>query len=374
MSVISAKGSLWTAVVLVVAFPAWAVQICKPGKKDSRVWTCVYDPDNIYKVWSAPNAELMFSLAPDEQVINVEAADTEVVKGGWSDNLATLKFQGCALPQQAFIVTHKTSNNEARHYVFSIETVPQVCSKDIPSVKATPNLNPNVTAAATVAYTDGVQQNAPQHSMDALPDLRHLEHPDDLAESSSLHGGHIPFLIKILYPGDDKAKRDADAAAALKRERKQRVEQVLSTAASGIGPTTGFRNSTYAGRGAAALKPVQNGVSDDGNATTISWPPGIDIPAISKLTNLAKGCGPDGEERIADDSVHTNPTAPDGTRSVRVTFVGQGWCLRRDGQVYEIRNLAYDPYGHRTNTGTLSPVVERKVIGSPDVKGDTDGN
>lgn len=350
-----------TALFLALASTAHAVQICKAEKKDSRVLFCDYDPNDIYKVWSAPGAELMIQLAPDEAIINVQAADTDVIKGGWGDFIATLKFEGCALPQQVFIISHKTSNDETRPYIFSAETVPPVCARDVPAPE------PDVVAkgadgVTNAAYSNGNPKNI--HTLEAVPDLRHLEHPNDLAE-----GGHIPSIIKIRYPSDERAKREAAAEIVAKHERKRRVEQTLSAAASGIGPTTGFVNKLYVGRGDATIRPIQGSVSDDGHETTIVFPAGVALPTVTKLGNLQKGCGQEGDEATMDDSVHIDPTAPDGIRKMKITGTAAGWCLRRDKfRVYEIRNTAYDPQGHSTGTGTISPYVIRSVSGSPDAK------
>jgi type IV secretory pathway VirB9-like protein len=107
-------------------------------------------------------------------------------------------------------------------------------------------------------------------------------------------------------------------------------------------------------------------ISDDGTSTTIIFPSGVATPAVTMLGNVEKGCGPNGEERVVDFSIHTDPLAPDGIRKMVIAGTAAGWCLRRDKyKVYEVRNLTYDPAGHSTGTGTISPSVVRNVRGAP---------
>jgi hypothetical protein len=206
-------------------------------------------------VWSAPGAALMIRLAPDEQTLNVQAANSKVITGAWADNIATLKFLGCAVPQMVFVIAHKTSNDETRTYVFSMETVPPICSPDISGPVAQPNIVSTPGQAqgpiANASLVDG--QAAETHTLEAKPDLIHLEHPADLAE-----GGHIPYAVTIRYPGDERVKRNADDEKSSRIERKRRVERALSEAASGIAPTTGFINHNYAGRGDQTIRPAAN--------------------------------------------------------------------------------------------------------------------
>jgi hypothetical protein len=161
------------------------------------------------------------------------------------------------VPQMVFVITHKTSNDEARTYVFSMETVPPICSPDISGPAAQPNIVSAPTQAqgaiTNASLVDGQPTETHTHTLEAKPDLIHLEHPADLAE-----GGHIPYAVTIRYPSDERVKRNVDEEKSSRVERKRRVERALSEAASGIAPTTGFVNHNYAGRGDQTIRPAAN--------------------------------------------------------------------------------------------------------------------
>jgi type IV secretory pathway VirB9-like protein len=349
----------WLAVAAALgglASPALAVQQCKANKKDPRVWECYYDPNDIYKAWSAPGSELMIRLAPDEQIFKIQAADSDTIQAGWSDNIATFKFVGCALPEPTFIASHKAASDEIRTYTFQLETVPRVCARGIPQQQPQPD--PNVAAAA---YTDGAHSS--HVSLLAAPNLQHLEHPSDLAE-----GGQIPYIITIKYPSDEKAKRDAAWLGAAKRFQRQQAEKLLADAAAGRAGTTGFLNTHYYGKGAADLKPcLECGPTDDGNKTTVFFPGQTPIPAFTKLGNVTEGCGDTGQESVADSATHstTRMIAGRDTQGSAVSLNGTapGWCMRLNGRVYQLTNSSYNPVGYPTGTQTITRDAVRVMKG-----------
>src|SRR6266704_1670104 len=217
------------------AGPADAVQKPHLNKSDGRVWEYVYTPDDIYKAWSAPGSVLLLRFAPDEQITKAQPADSETILVDFTDNLLTLKFNGCAITEPVFVVTHKASAEEMRTYSFSFETVPAVCSREIQEQASGPNVS-NVSLA---------------------------------------EGGKIPYMITMKYSGDEKAKRDAAALVAAKKFQAKQTRDILAAAVSGKGPTTQFENNHYYGRGDAGLKPCLPspdrpggcGPIDDGNTT-----------------------------------------------------------------------------------------------------------
>jgi type IV secretory pathway VirB9-like protein len=335
-------GLLLGALLWTFLASAHAEQLPKPSKKDPRVWEYTYDPHDIYKAWSAPGAVLMLRLAPDEQIITPKEADSDTIVTGWSDNILTWKFKGCALPEMAFVVTHKVSTDELRTYAFELETIPPTCSQDAPAAQV-----------ATVRAADGRSRLD-----DGPPNLKHLEHPDDLAARS----GRIPYMITMRYPGDEKAKRDGDALKTAKRALRAQTERTLIDAAAGRSRTTGFINDHYYGQGDKNLQPqpsVPNGrdaVTDDGDATTMIFPG--EVPAVTKLGDPSKGCGPDGEESSVDFAMTGN--------RMRLAGTAPGWCLRKNGRVYQVDNASFNPRGTSTGTGTASPQVQRIVKGAAD--------
>ncbi len=333
-----------------VAASAHAVQKPKISKNDSRVWEFTYAPDDVYKAWSAPGSVLLIRFAPDELIIKAQAADTETIAAGNGDNLLTLKFAGCALPEPLFVVTRKlTPPEEMRTYAFSVETIPVICAKAVP--QEAPVANGQI---ANASYNDG-QRVTP--SLDAVPNLQHLAHPNDLAE-----GGTIPYMITFKYPSDDARKREEAAEKEAKRFATRQTRRVLADAAAGKGPTTGFTNDHYWGRGDADLRPCQPpdgpdgkgcGPFDDGNTTRIIYPGNAPVPTVTKLPTWTAQCGDGGGEANVNASMHDSTLVIEGT--------APGWCLRRDNRVYQVRNVSYNPVGVPTNTGTASPYVERVV-------------
>jgi len=323
------------------AGPADAVQKPHLNKSDGRVWEYVYTPDDIYKAWSAPGSVLLLRFAPDEQITKAQPADSETILVDFTDNLLTLKFNGCAITEPVFVVTHKASAEEMRTYSFSFETVPAVCSREIQEQAPGPNVS-------NVSLTDGVPK--------ALPNMKHLQHPDDLAE-----GGKIPYMITMKYPGDEKAKRDAAALVAAKKFQAKQTRDILAAAVSGKGPTTQFENNHYYGRGDAGLKPCLPspdrpggcGPIDDGNTTRLEFPGDTPVPSVTKLQNVSAGCGDNGQEAVADFAMHG--------RTMVLTGTAPGWCLRRNNRVYQLTNASYNPVGYPTGTGTVSPNVERTI-------------
>jgi type IV secretory pathway VirB9-like protein len=349
--------------------PAYAAQHCKPQKNEPRALVCIYEPDVIYTAWSAPGSVLRIKLAPDEQTLKVDAANSTVITEAHIDNLITLKFAGCAVPQPVFISSHKVTTDELRSYAFTMETRPQVCSRSIPETNDT---SPQVSANGNVVpanYDDGHAPSSKLLSLTGTPDLAHLEHPDDLAEASpGGHGGGIPYLITMRYPADDRTKRETTERTAARGLAQRRVESLVANAAAGKTATTGFVNDHYYGRGEASMKPCipECGPTDDGNTTFIFFPGDTPIPVFEKLTNQV--CGDNGGEIIQNPGSSKQSRTINGrpTYGTLISLPGTapGWCMRMDGKVYQLTNASYNPVGYPTGTNTPSPFVERHVRGS----------
>lgn len=326
-----------------VALPAYAVERPWPSKADSRIWYANYAPNNVIRLVSAPGSTLLLKLADDEKIITVKGADTDQLKGSWHGaNFEALKFDGCMIPQPLIVLTHK-ADGEDRSYVFSVETVPITCDKTL--TKQAPLPVPSTTGlipAADAAELPPVDQ--------APPDIRHLEHIDDLAPASaSGHGGHIPYEVQILYPSDAAAKRRAAAVAAHARREARETHDLMRV------DLNGYTSQPYRGIGDASLKPAAAG--DDGNTTTLIFPVNQHIPPIYRLGNPGVLCGQDGsDEHIVDPAVHGDRVTIGGT--------AQAWCLRSGTKVYELWNPSYTVRGWSPGTGTDSVHVERVVNGA----------
>jgi type IV secretion system protein VirB9 len=163
------------------------------------------------------------------------------------------------------------------------------------------------------------------------------------------------------YPGEERAKRDAEASKARKSYLRSKTEQTVVDAAAGRGTTTRFLNDHYYGSGEKTLAPqestpgAKDAVTDDGQFTRLTFPGHTETPAITKLGNHDKGCGPDGEESAVDAQMYGDKMVIAGT--------AVGWCLRKNNRVYQIDNDSYNAVGYSTGTGTPSPQVERVVKG-----------
>jgi type IV secretion system protein VirB9 len=311
--------------------PAFALQQPHPTKKDSRIWEVNYAPDDITEIWGAPGTTLVIKLGPDEEVKKIKGSDPKRLLPSWSDNIVTLKFRGCLIQQPFFIFSLK--GDEVRTYAFQIETKPLKCEDPDHPAPTLPNM-------VNASYSNPDQ-----------PDLSHLAHEDDLAP-----GGPIPYMLKINYPHDASAKRQADERAASKIRQKREAEARVAPGAAGTG--TGIINKYYWGRGDLHLEPADQW--DDGYTTHLNFPGNTAIPIATKPARPDQHCGPSAEEGRVDFSV------TDGTMTIPGT--AQAYCLRHGASVYELWNAGYTQAGHLVGTGTVSPEVERVV------KGQGDGN
>jgi type IV secretion system protein VirB9 len=328
----------WTALssALCLLAPAQAADYPHPTRKDTRSLEVNYDPGNIIPIWSAPGSVLLIRFAEDEAIFKVKTADSEHLGGGFVANLLTWKFKGCFVPQPAFVFTHKGAAE--RVYAFEVETKPQICDTDKPAPPST-----------AVASNDGVTNISVSS---ALPDLHHLEHPDDLAGAGDGgNGGHIPYMLTIRYPADEAAKRAAAARAAAERRRQEDAALLVKTA---TWPWSPNNNTAYWGLGEPDMKPSR--AVDNGYTTMFVFPQMQSIPTVTKLGNPSVRCGEnDAKESTTDFDVKGDTMTIAGT--------ARAWCLRSNGRVYEVWNSNYSPTGQTPGTGSASPYVQRVVNG-----------
>lgn len=147
------------------------------------------------------------------------------------------------------------------------------------------------------------------------------------------------FAIAFTYPGDARAAAEAkarkDGADAAERLTQQRLS---------LGMLDGVQNWKYVARGSTAIQPWE--ISDNGRMTAFRFPANQALPTIYAVAA-------DGQETIVPYT-----TAAD---VVIVQTTAREFRLRQGKEALFIYNLAFNPYGWNTGTGTTAPDVTRTV-------------
>ena len=104
-----------TALSLVLAAPALAVEQPKAGKHDGRIRYINYDPDQVIQIWTAPGAVMEIQFAEGESVPegNVAATDGSRLERKPRGNFLYLKAKGCLDPEP-LLVTTKTPSGQSQ--------------------------------------------------------------------------------------------------------------------------------------------------------------------------------------------------------------------------------------------------------------------
>jgi type IV secretion system protein VirB9 len=310
---------------------AYALERPTPGHADGRIRYVAYDSGNVVELWSTPGAAMVVQFADDETVVDVAASDSHALVSGPRQNFLFWKFKDCMIPQPVLVLTRR-ANGALRRYDFQIETKPETCQ--------------------THAALRGPQDSAPSPNVvnistgnakaDPPGDLRYIAH-DALAE-----GADVVYTVVFTYPHDEalrrKAAREAAQALADKRETALLLDQQSTYLTAN--PYTGTRNYRYVARGDHSLVPQY--VFDNGYSTAFVFPNQQRMPSIYQIN-------PDGKEAVATYSVHGDTMIATGTAYM--------WRLRAGGTVLDIYNWGYTSTGATPGTGTVSPLVERKVKG-----------
>lgn len=294
--------SLLLAAAVLVPMSAHAVSDPKPGPRDPRMRTTPYDPMQILRLTST-------GLSPLE--LMVEAGETPMTVAGalvstnpkeaqdWyahqSGNVLFLQPLHTMEPSMLFFRS-TTADGHERHYAVELHT-----------------RNGNIADPA-----DQEAYVAVQFTYKAVPT------PEAVAQW--------------------RARHEQSAAAAAERAVRFRL------AASAAAPTT---NGDYWKRdpvGCPLLAP--SSVTDDGNRTTMVFPPHAVLPEVYVINQ-------DGKEAITST---VNTTTPYGLQVV-LTSVHRELRLRRGGKVCALQNRRFDAIGTEPGggSGTVSPNVVRGV-------------
>ena len=244
-----------TALSAVLIAPAFAEEPPVQSKRDSRVRTVAYRPDDVVPIWSMVGATLAIEFGenesvPDGNVSIPDAWNEKEHKGGLEaypqGNILTLKSHTCMV-REPLLVTTRLTTGKLRLYAFEFHTIPDIC----PQQRA-----PGMVAAMPISTTDPPPQG----------NLKYVGR-DDLGTEHN-----VDYVIRFSYPLDEAAKRRAAAALAEEKARKQETELLLQEQTDGFNanPYNGNPNYRYLIRGDAGLTPSL--VWDNGYSTAFKFP------------------------------------------------------------------------------------------------------
>lgn len=210
------------------------------GKKDARMRSIAYDPNQVVHLSTGIGATLVVTFSADEKVTAVAVTDSKDLSASPRDNFLFMKSRSALPPQPVIVLTEGPSG--ARRYVFEVETVP----------------------------------------MDRLT-----------AEKPNLY-----FSVQFTYPLDEAAAQERAERKRLEEQRQRDADAVVKRAHTLMeeaerDPLAGATNWHYVGRGDSALLPLE--VLDNGYSTAFRFPGNTRIPAIFRLN-------PDGKEATVNYS------------------------------------------------------------------------
>lgn len=347
-----------TALSLVFALPAHALQQCVPSKEDSRIRYCSYSPTQIYDIWLVPGGIMSIQFAEGEKVPegNVAVTDGSRLIRTPRANFLYLKStakQGdapCMIPEP-LLVTTQLPNGGLRPYHFQISTRPSDCSETPAAQAQMPQRPP---ALQLTSSAQAAEKPPPQPS-----NLRYVK------EGGLAAGADVFYAAIFRYPGDEAAKRRAAEEARAAEQQRQEAKLLLKQQVSWPygNQFDGTWNFKYAAHGSMA-PPTQ--VRDNGYQTVFLFPQMQRVPTLYAWMPGAVRCNRDHDEHSESTvipSVHRSGADGD---TVIATGTAQGWCLRDGATVLEIVNFAYNPNGATPATGTVSPYVRRSLKDNPD--------
>jgi type IV secretion system protein VirB9 len=333
-----------TALSLVLAAPALAVEQPKAGRHDGRIRYINYDPDQVIQIWTAPGAVMEIQFADGESVPegNVAATDGSRLERKPRGNFLYLKAKGCLDPEP-LLVTTKTPSGQLRPYRFEVSTRGSDCSEP-----ASTQPNPAISLASAV---DGAPKPTHQGNLRYVPD------------GGLAAGADVMYAVVIRYPGDEAAKRRAAPRVRQAEQQRQDAQRLLKQQTSWPygNQFDGTWNFKYVAHGNLTVTPAQ--IRDNGYETVFLFPQMQRVPALFRLNPGATRCNrehDDHNEATENPSVHRSGADGD---TIIAQGTAQGWCLRDGNTVLEVLNFAYKATGATPATGTVSPYVKRTLKG-----------
>lgn len=214
------------------------------GRKDPRMRSIAYDPNQVVRLSTGVGATLVVTFSSNEKITAVAVTDSKDLAANPRDNYLFMKSKNPLPPQPVVVLTEGPKG--LRRYVFEVETV-------------------------------------------AMAGLT--------ADKSDLY-----YSVEFTYPGDAAAAR-AMASKRRLAEQRERAAQLQDRAAEAAlnrahdaaqDPLIGTPNWHYVGQGDHTLLPLE--VFDNGYSTAFRFPGNTRIPGIFRLD-------PDGKESTANYSV-----------------------------------------------------------------------
>jgi type IV secretory pathway VirB9-like protein len=363
------KRVLFSCMVVALAFSAHlahADQRPVPCTRsaDPRVGCFDYREDEVYKLWTTPEATLLIRLADGETIdavvgadvcrpVNKESPQTQAtekcnIMAGPRGNFLFLKFLGCVIPEPVQMNT-KTADGKSRMYNFEVHTEPQICGEP--------------TAMSAPAKRDWQLVGTAEAADSAmLPGTANLKYVTSRTALTVAAKNPIFYSAKFRYPEDDAAKRRETAHERVQRENKEQVDRLLDQEVDFAthDPWRGDRNYNYKFRGSSTLKPAWGWDNDYSTAFV--------FPAMQAGATLYRVMAPDNYTCKDDDpSVEEEQLAHYDMRNDTMIITGTSrvWRLRRGKtEVMDICDLNYNPVGSTPGSGTASPWVQRIIKGT----------
>jgi type IV secretion system protein VirB9 len=284
------------ATMTAVAAPAYALQDCKAGKEDKRICDVDYSPNNVLRVWGTLRSMTLFQFGPGETNPRIAAADMNVLTFIPDGNIAILKPKPVPAPAwhiQPIVLLTTLADGTVRAYQIEYDLLDQ---------------GP-ITADSEVTQ----------------------------------------FAIHYHYPGDVARAQAAAWRARQAAFAEQQVKAKLATtgpgSASGGPGTTCDYVEQHDPEHPVPFVPTR--VCDDGQATYLTFPGNMPVPAITID-------GPDGEPIVPMQNFDT-------TGSYQVIHQVAHHFYLRIGDALDCiwKTGPIIPAGYNPGTNTSSPNVVR---------------
>lgn len=337
---------------------------CSPGS-DPRNGCFDYREDQVYKLWTTPEATLLIKLAPGETIDAVAGADVCPppkkdqasdhkdcsIEAGPRGNFLFLKFWRCVIPSPVQLSTKKPDGTFWRMYNFEVHTEPEICAEIDP--KAEPPKQRDWQLINSAAAASG--------SSDLPAGAANLKYVTSRSALTVGAKNPILFSAKFRYPEDEANQRRETARGRRVREDQERVTRLLDQEVSFAthDPWRGDRNYVYKTRGSTRLRPAWGWDNEYSTALV--------FPAMQTGSILYRVITPDNYECKDDDPpIEQEQLAHYDMRNDTMIITGTAkvWRLRAGDQVIDICNMNYNPIGATPGTGTASKWVRRIVKGA----------
>ena len=316
---------------------------------DPRVGCFDYREDEVYRLWTAPEATILVKLATGETIDAVTGADVCPpsakdkaddhancsISAGPRGNFLFLKFWRCSIPVPLQMNT-KTADGKPRMYNFEVHTEPQICNE--PAANAEPTKRDwQMVRSAEAA------------GVDVPAGTTNLKYVTNRAALTVGAKNPILYSAKFRYPEDEADKRRETAKERRKREDQEKVTRLLDQEVDFAthDPWRGDRNYTYKVRGSSQLRPAWGW--DNEYSTALVFP-GMQTGAV-----LYRVIVPDDYVCKDDDPpVEQEQLAHYDMRgdTMIITGTAKVWRLRAGDKVIDICNLNYNPIGSTPGSGT----------------------